>query len=324
MRLQRLGSVLRLLLAAAILGYSAWQLESAGATVEWSELTLRPAPLSLAMLSGAAALILLAQISALGARLAGLGAPGAGFYLGWTRVWFQSYFFRYVPGKIALVVERARLGERLGVSRASSLVLVLWESLLLMAGAALLGGVGVLLASTSDPNEQSPISGPAVLGLAALFLFLSIAMWPLLGAIVRRSPALAKRLPGLILDVPAAGQALLVIGNAAAWGLLGLSFAATARALSGAELPGVIALGTWFVASYAGGQIASVAPAGLGVREAILVAALSTSVPAPTVLAWAVAHRIALSLAEIVLVGLSLLVPLPESGDTLARLDPER
>lgn len=324
----RAGSVwwglLRLALAAAILVYSAEQLAEAWRTVDLSAMSLRLAPLCLGAVFGGAALVTLALVSAAGARAAGLGASGARFYLGWTRVWFQSYFFRYVPGKVALVIERARLGERLSVPRSASVVLVLWESLLLVAGAALLGGVGVLLLPAERISGGSPVSGLAILALAALGLLASIALGPLLRTLSRRSPWLAHRLPDLVLEVSPWSQGLLVLGNTVAWALLGLSFAETARALPSpglGEAPDMVTLVTWFVASYVGGQVTSVAPAGLGVREAILVAGLSSGMPAPVVLAWAVAHRVISALVEIVLVASTLLIPLPDATATASTLE---
>jgi hypothetical protein len=302
---------LRAALALGILGYSGWQLASAWSALEPSALSLRPLPAALSGLLGASALLTLALVSGLGARAARLGQPGPRFLLGWLRVWFQGYFYRYAPGKVLLVVERVRLGERLGVPRAASVMLVLWESLLLLAGAGLIGGLGLLMIPRS---QEQPVSALSVALLAAACLLASLLLGPLLQILAARVPALGRRLPGAVLEVSPGAQLALVLGNALAWALLGASFALCARALQpdgeGAAPP-LALLVVWFVASYVGGQVTSVAPAGLGVREGLLVAGLAGVVPAPVALAWAVAHRIGLSLVELVLVGLSLLVELP-------------
>jgi hypothetical protein len=302
---------LRSALALAILAYSGWQLSQAWSSLQLQQFSLHPLAALAALLCGALALVVLALVSALGARAARLGSPGPRFYVGWLRVWFQGYFYRYVPGKVLLVVERMRLGERLGVPRAASVMLVLWESLLLLAGAGLLGGLGLLCVPRS-PDE--PVSALSVGVLAAGCLLASILLGPLLSALAARVPALGQRLPGLVLDVSPWAQMGLVLGNALAWALLGASFALCAMALEPGEplAPSLPLLVVWFVASYVGGQVTSVAPAGLGVREGLLVAGLAGVVPAPVALAWAVAHRIGLSLVELALVGLAMLIRLPE------------
>lgn len=307
----RWGAALRWGLTVAILGYSGWRLAAAWTSLEPTDLAFRPLPAALSALAGAAALVTLGLLSAAGLRAAGLpeGPPPPRLWPMWTRVWLQSYFYRYVPGKVMLVVERVRLGERLGVPRATSVVLVVWESLLLMAGAGLLAGLGLLV---RPPRAEDPISGAAVGGLALAALLGSLALWPVLRVMASRFSAVRTRVPGLVLAVPARAQIALAAGYAGAWLLLGVSFAALCHALSPAAELDPVLLVSWFVASYVGGQVSSVTPAGLGVREGLLVAGLAGTVAAPVALAWAVAHRILLSLVELVVVSASLLVELPE------------
>lgn len=298
-------------LTGAILLFTGWRLTEAWTSLEATDLAFHPLPAIAAALAGAAALVSLALVSAAGARAAKLptAEPQPGFWLGWMRVWFQGYFYRYVPGKLVLVVERVRLGERLGVPKAASVMLVVWESLLLLSGAGLLGGVGLL---ALPGHAEEPVSGAAVVALAVASLVGSIVLWPVLGAVASRVPALRARLPGLVLVVTTPAQVALVVGNAVAWLFLGASFALLCRALSPGDTPDAARLVTWFVASYVGGQLASVTPAGLGVREALLVAGLADVVSAPVAVAWAIAHRILLSGVELILVALSQLIRLPE------------
>ncbi len=309
----KLGTVLRWGLAAGILAYSAWKLAGAWTSLEPTSLAWRPLPFVGGALVGGAALLTLAVVSGVGLRAADLpvGGPRPGFWAGWMRVWFQGYFYRYVPGKVMLVVERARLGERLGVPRAASVMLVVWESLLLLAGAGLFGGLGLL----ALPGGDGPLSGALVAALAVASLLGSILLWPILGAVADRVPAIKAKLPGLILAVSPVAQVGLVVGNALAWALLGGSFALVCHALAPDEVPGTALLVVWFVASYVGGQLASVVPAGIGVREGLLVAGLATVAPAPLVLAWAVAHRILLAIVELAILGATMLVRLPEAAE---------
>jgi hypothetical protein len=307
---QRLGAIVRWALAVGILWWSGSHLADAWAGVDASLVTLKPGPALAGAVTGAIALLVLAVVSGVGVLAARLpSATGRVFWAGWMRVWFQGYFYRYIPGKVMLVVERARLGEHLGVPRAASVMLVVWESLLLLAGAGIFGGGGLVALPGMDTG---PLSGGLVVGLAVVSALGSVLMWPILAAIARRAPALAARLPGLVLDVPALTQMALVLGNAVAWGLLGASFAFVCAAMTPGEIPPAGPLIVWFVASYVGGQLTGVVPAGIGVREGLLVAGLASFAPAPLVLAWAVGHRILLAIVELVLLGASLLVRLPE------------
>lgn len=303
----RIGQVLRVLVAVGILAFSVLQVVRGSASLDRTALSFHWAPALGSAVAGGAAFLTLALVSAAGARSAGLGTSGRQFWVGWLRVWFQGYFYRYVPGKVFLVVERVRLAERLGVPRSASVMLVVWESLLLLAGAGLVGGLGLL---ALPPSEV--VSARAVAVLAVGCLVGSIGLWPALGWLARRFPAIQERLPGLVLDVSPLAQLGLVLGNGLAWVLLGVSFAECARAVAPGEVPDPALLVTWFVASYVGGQVTSVAPAGLGVREALLVAGLAGVVPAPVALAWAVIHRVVLTGVELLSFGCTLLVRLPE------------
>lgn len=317
MRGKRVWAVVRWGLAAGIVGAGAWRLSSTWAGLEVPALVHGPERLGLAGVVGALALVVLALLSAAGLRAANLPPARAGttgapprFWSMWARVWLQSYFFRYVPGKVMVVVERVRLGERLGVSRAASLVLVVWESLLLLAGAGVVAGVG-LMALPPDPGM--PISRAVVAGIAAVAVAASILLLPLLRSLALAFPALRSRVPGLVLAVPTTAQLALVAGYGVAWLLLGSSFAFTVRAFDGGQDTHATLLVCWFVASYVAGQVSSVTPAGLGVREALLVAGLAATLPAPVALAAAVAHRIVLSIVELVVLGASLTIRLPNA-----------
>lgn len=281
------------------------------ASASFERLRLAPAPLLVAAASGAMSMITLAYASVVGVqRSQGVGR-GPRFALQWGRVWFQSYFFRYVPGKVALVGERVVLGHRFGLSASTSAALVLWESMLLLAAATAVGALAF-----AGPGLGASLFSPAqAAGLGGLALVCSLALFPILHRLARLSPRLAALLP-LAGGAPRLGlQLSLTLLNAVGWAWMGLSFAAVALALSPLPLDLVLPLVGVFVASYAGGQLAHVAPAGLGVREAFLVAALAGIADAGTTLAWAVVHRVLLAVVELLLLGLSMRVDLPPVPD---------
>lgn len=303
-----MGRALRLmgaLLALALLGRSV-QMGLQGAS--FAQLSFRPLPLVQAALAGGGALLILALASALGARAAHGLPPGPRFVAQWGRVWFQSYFFRYVPGKIALVAERVRLGAAFGLSGPASATLVVWESMLLLAAAAVVGSLGFLGGSAGPSAWASPVQGAVLAGAA---LLASALLFPTLRWARDRLPKLKAWIPEAGTSAGVGLQLALVALNAGAWAMLGLSFTGVASSLSPVAPTDTLMISAIFVASYAGGQLAQVAPAGLGVREAFLVAALSPLADPGTTLAWAVCHRVLLAIVEFALLGAVQLIPLP-------------
>lgn len=309
----QVAAAVRWALALGFLGWSAWQLVASWSSLQGSGLVLRPGLAAGAAVAGALAMVTMMVVSGVGVIVARLPSVGGRvFWLGWTRTWFQGFFFRYLPLKVVLVSERARLGARLGIPVAASVMLVVWESFLMLAGAGLVGGLGLLALPAS---ADQPVSGPAVVGLAVGALVGSLALSPVVGAVARRFPAFAARVPGIVLRVPAPWQVALVIGNGVAWALMGVSFALFCAATGPGAVPDAATLGTWFVASYVGGALVSVSPGGIGVREGILVLGLSGAVSGPVALAWAVGHRAMLTLVEFALEAVATFLPLPSTPD---------
>ena len=275
---------------------------------EWEQATLpalRPQPweLGAAALSGAGALLGLALLYVAG--LAALGLPVRGQVAWHLRTWLQGYAYRYVPGKVMLVVERARLGEQVGIPRATSVVLVLWETLLLLAGACVLVGVGVGFVPLGAAAPPALVGAVTVGSIGLVFAF------PLaLRTLARVSAAARRRLPPALLAVPARTQAALVLGYAGVWALLGASFSLSCRAFEGGQDAG-LAVAFWFVLSYVAGLVLAVTPAGLGVREGLLVVGLSGVFPASAGLAFALVSRVLMTGVEAALVLVALRVRPP-------------
>lgn len=253
--------------------------------------------LLLAVGSAVAALLLLALLFVASLKLVGhYERRHLAFYL---RIWLQGYFWRYVPGKVVLVVERARLGEQVGIPRATSVVLVLWETLLLLTGATVLAAAALPWLRASED-----LSTGAVLGALALSLGGALLLPLLLRLAAGRLPALRARLSPELLAVRPVQVLPLVAGYALVWALLGASFAWTCRLFAGGEAAGVeVALR--YVLGYVAGLVLSVTPAGLGVREGLVVAGLAGTVPATTGLAFALASRVLMTAVELALVALA-------------------
>lgn len=200
-----------------------------------------------------------------------LGTPAP---FSWIGLFFKSQLGKYLPGSVWQYAGRVGLARNRGVPIQLALVSVFAEiafsavaaaaaaSLILgwVATAAVFAGLGALLALGSVLRER--VAGPNVL------------------------PALAAA-PGAIV-------LYLVV-----WGLYGLAFWTTARALfaiPASDIPryiGVFAL-AWLV-----GLVAFFAPGGIGVREAVIAALLTGRLGQADAIVLAATSRIVLSAIDL-------------------------
>jgi hypothetical protein len=288
---------LRLVIALAIVVWLVATLASRWQGLSFPEWSASPAEVAVAFGAGALAIVGLALLFVVELHVLGLARTGhAAFYV---RMWFQSYFYRYVPGKVMLFAERVRLGESVGIPRATSAVVVVWETVLLLGGAGVLAPLGLAYG-----NDQSIVFGSVVCIAALLTFLLAVRI------AARSSATLDETLGPLVRGVPLRVQAGLVGGYALVWLLFGISFAATCRWFVSGEAAGLGAA-LWFVSAYVAGLATALLPAGIGVREAVLVVGLSRWVPADDALAMALASRIAMTSIELTLVALSRLLAVP-------------
>ncbi len=223
------------------------------------------------------------------------------------RLWLQSYFYRYVPGKVMLMAERVRLGSMVGLGGALSLVLLLWESVLLMAGACVVALAMLAVSQGSRPGSLAYLEAAAVVSGLAILAF------PWVTARVGRS-AWARRRLGEVVELRLGyGDQLLVTATCAlAWLTLGSAFFFLCRwfvPLEPRALPNVVFA---FVTGYVVGQVSGVIPGGLGVREFVMAVGLSGVVAPGPAVALAIAERLFMTLIEVVSVALvAKLVALP-------------
>jgi uncharacterized membrane protein YbhN (UPF0104 family) len=208
-----------------------------------------------------------------------------------ARIWFLSNLARYVPGNIWSYVGAVELARREGVARRTTLA-VMALTQVLSVGVAVAAGLPVLLA------ERARLGRPALLGalvVAAVAALAAVFRRQLLGLARRRMPGFDPA------DLtPSAGTvALLAAGYAVYWAVTGLAFAvlvASLYPLAPADVPLVMAA---YAAAYAAGFLALLTPAGLGVREGVLVVALAPVLPAGPALVVALLSRVWMMLVEL-------------------------
>jgi len=240
-----------------------------------------------------AATVLLALSYGLVAWLWGLAlrrAAGTRLVAG-ARIWFLSNLARYVPGNVWSYVGAVELARREGVARRTTLA-VMALTQVLSVGVALAAGLPVLLA------ERARLGRPALLGAVVVVAVAGLAV-----LFRRRLLGLARRrLPGFDPAelAPSAGTvAWLVAGYAAYWVVTGLAFAALVASLyplAAGDVPLVVAA---YAAAYAAGFLALLTPAGLGVREGVLVVALAPVLPAGPARVVALVSRVWMMLVEL-------------------------
>jgi uncharacterized membrane protein YbhN (UPF0104 family) len=208
-----------------------------------------------------------------------------------AKIWFLANLARYVPGNVWSYVGAVELARREGVARRTTLsVMALTQ--VLSVGVALLAGLPVLLA------ERARLGRPALLGAVV------VAAGAGLAALFRRQLLVLarRRLPGFDpadLTPSAATVVLLVSGYAVYWAVTGLAFAALVASLyplAASDVPLVVAA---YAAAYAAGFLALLTPAGLGVREGVLVVALAPVLPAGPALVVALLSRVWMMLVEL-------------------------
>lgn len=208
-----------------------------------------------------------------------------------ARVFFLGQLGKYLPGSVWSVVGQVELARDLGVPRARS------------AAAALLALVVALTAGLAIAAGTLPLLAPAAAG----------RFWPALAGV----PAAAALLHPRVLNAGAgrllrlAGRRPLErqltgrgVGAAVGWSLLGWAGYGVQAAALGADLGArgpralVLALGA-FALAWTVGFLVVVAPAGLGVREAALVAGLAPVLPAGPALVVAVVSRALMTLGDL-------------------------
>ena len=221
----------------------------------------------------------------------------AGYYkalhlVDYARIWWVSYIYRYVPGKVLLLVERARMGAAVGIPPAAGAAITIVETLLaILAGSAM----SLLAVAYYAGFDESVVIGVAVLMVGAIFLLpLAYRMFCTVPIVERRYPELAT------VALRSRDILVTVIPYLIHYLLLGTSFFLLSRSLdlfTWSDLPGLCGI---YALSHVISLIAVIAPGGLGVREGAFAVQLSRVVPVGIAEALAIGIRVWFTLIELV------------------------
>jgi uncharacterized membrane protein YbhN (UPF0104 family) len=207
-----------------------------------------------------------------------------------VRIFMIANLGRYIPGKVWQIAGLAVLARSRGVSpRAATGAAVLGQGIALVAASAV--GLGALL----DGPEHLRAWGLAVTGVLAGGVALGAAppvfrrVVPLWFRIARREPPASLR-SGVALS----WLALYLVN----WGLYAVSFSVMVESFGHPGLSPAVA--SSFAAAYVLGYLAVFAPAGIGVREAVLIAFLTPHLGVASAGAMAVVARLWATAVEVV------------------------
>jgi uncharacterized membrane protein YbhN (UPF0104 family) len=206
---------------------------------------------------------------------------------------------KYLPGNVGQYLGRFALALRLGISPGSLLITLAAEALLVITAGALVGGLALVAAGRRLPTLRLT-SPPIVLALICVGLALVLLLWG-----VRHLPWITRRLAPnqqptarlIVPDGPALGAAFtgyvtnfLLLGA----GLWCIGVAGTGIPLNTYPLfVGVSAL------SWVAGFVVPGAPAGLGVREALMAVLLAPVLNPASALTLIVSFRLATTAGDL-------------------------
>jgi uncharacterized membrane protein YbhN (UPF0104 family) len=241
------------------------------------------------------------------------------------RAYLVSHLGKYVPGKAMVVVMRTGMAVPFGARASTAAIATFYETLVMMAAGGLVAAAGFAMAGDSGRVSFKLTGwGPVELPLYRLAALSSLGLG--LAFLVVVAPPVFGRLAGLIsLPIPGVGPEALprlsgrllvqgLVWSSIGWILLGLSQLAVVRALNGAEtanapalerLPVIIAA---VALATVAGFVVAVMPGGLGVREGVLMSALSPSLGPDRSVVAALLLRLIWVAAE--LIAAAVLVPM--------------
>ena len=189
---------------------------------------------------------------------------------------------KYLPGKVWSVLGAVWCYTRIGVSRSQALLLV---TLLMVIGFASTTVVATASAAVVGSRHQR------ILGMTlALATLAVVASPPLLRVLSRFASSVTGR-EVVSMDLDAVSLAMIMLPILSGVALYGVGFALLVQAISSAATGHVMECIALYSTAQIVGFIAVFAPAGLGVREGVLIAGLTPLVgPGPAIAAAGLAR----------------------------------
>lgn len=279
-----LSGILRWAFVVAVVGFAAVSFQSDGDTIVAAMLSTNPLALALALALAAAGTIASAPIWRSLLSLLGQHVP----WRASLRILFVGQLGKYIPGSVWSVGAHAKLAAPYGVPVRSALTASAAFIGYHLAGGLAVGAAAVMLGWVEVP-------APRWIGLAVVATCAIAFLPPVLSRIL----TLAARTTVHVSSI----ASLAALGLAAiSWTCWGLSLAALIGGPASGALnpPMVVAIGAYALA-YVAGLVILLAPAGFGIREAVLVALLTPSIGVARAAGVAILSRLISTLSDFVL-----------------------
>jgi hypothetical protein len=213
------------------------------------------------------------------------------------RIWFVTNLARFIPGAVWQFASLTTEALAHSISAVAATAAMLFQQLVLLGT-----GIALTLALAPGLLGERAIGWPPSAMLLAVSLAIggAIILLPVVTPVLERW---TSRLLRREIAWPAPGRAelaLYILGLVLPWLVYGVAFWLFGLGTLGSEAPPLgLAVGA-FTASYVAGIIFVVAPGGLGIREAALVAALAPYTGSAAALFLAIGSRLWLVALEII------------------------
>lgn len=232
------------------------------------------------------------------AFLAGVGVRAAAPDV--SQVFFVTQLGKYLPGSVWPVVAQIEAGRRWTADRSTMLVAsALMLVMLTVTGLAM--GI-ILLPWASGTGLQTYWWTTILLLPLAALLHPKVTPW-----LLDRALTLLGREPA---GIQMRGRAMLVAASWSliAWGVLGVHIYVLVAALGAAGVAALSAAVGGMALAWAIGLIVIPAPAGAGIRDTVLILTMSPFLGSTAALTVALASRMILLCADLLLAGLSIAI----------------
>ena len=220
--------------------------------------------------------------------------------LSWITLFFKSQLAKYLPGSVWQYAARVGLARTRGVPVQRGVVSVTAE----------VGYSALAAAAASSLILGWGATSGVLVGLGVL-LAVAFALRPRLARLLAQASSGGRRGPidrqGVLAALQAAPKTVGLY--LAVWGLYGIAFWTTGRALfaiPASEIPRYVGV---FALAWLAGLVAFFAPGGIGVREAVIAALLTSHLGEANAIVVAATSRIVLSAIDLVAGAASFGVP---------------
>jgi hypothetical protein len=226
------------------------------------------------------------------------------------RIFFLSQVAKYLPGSIWTLPSRAFFYTRRQVPGSKSIAAVIWEVVLMIAGAVLIAvlGSGKLAEETFLPAAMLAL-GVLLVGMFVLSVVLKSARVRELGTRLPLPERVSANMLSFMTQLSPQRLGLMTLAYAFSWMVIGLAFMTLAYAVQpDIDAADWLSFAGLFAGAWVIGFLSFITPGGIGVRDGLLVWGLGAVLGDPLPFLVAVLARILWTIAEVIgLVG-SLLV----------------